>query len=48
MELQTLQDFAAPLREGRFAGVAFIFGEAGIGKSRLSYEFRRSMRDTMA
>ena len=47
-ELQILQDFAAPLREGRFAGVAFVFGEAGIGKSRLSYEFRRSMRDTMA
>ncbi len=47
-ELKTLQDFAAPLREGRFAGVAFIFGEPGIGKSRLSYELRRSLRDTTA
>ncbi len=47
-ELKILQDFAAPLREGRFSGIAFIFGEAGIGKSRLSYEFRRSMRDSMA
>ncbi len=47
-ELKTLQAFAAPLREGRFAGVAFVFGEAGIGKSRLSYELRRSLRDTMA
>jgi predicted ATPase/class 3 adenylate cyclase len=46
-ELKTLQDFAAPLRDGRFCGVAFVFGEAGIGKSRLSYEFRRSIRDTM-
>ncbi|MEI2765544.1 MAG: hypothetical protein V9F82_07655 [Dermatophilaceae bacterium] len=41
-------DFAAPLREDRFAGVAYVFGEAGIGKSRLSYEFRRSLRETMA
>ncbi|MBK6929867.1 MAG: tetratricopeptide repeat protein [Saprospirales bacterium] len=47
-ELRTLQEFAAPIRENRFCGVAFIFGEAGIGKSRLSYEFRRSMRDNMA
>ncbi len=47
-ELQQLQEFAAPLRLGRFAGVAYIFGEAGIGKSRLSYEFRRSLRETMS
>ncbi len=47
-ELRTLQEFAAPIREGQFSGVAFVFGEAGIGKSRLSFEFRRAMRETMA
>ncbi|MFN0015276.1 MAG: tetratricopeptide repeat protein [Saprospiraceae bacterium] len=46
-ELKVMQDFATPLREGRFSGIAFVFGEAGIGKSRLSYEFRRSIRDAM-
>lgn len=44
-ELQGLLDFATPLKDGKFAGVAFVYGEAGIGKSRLSYELRRSMRD---
>lgn len=48
VELQKLLDFAAPLRDGRFVGVAFVFGEAGIGKSRLSYEFRRQLRESMA
>jgi predicted ATPase/class 3 adenylate cyclase len=47
-EVKQLSDFAVKLREGRFPGVAFIFGEAGIGKTRLSYEFRRALRDTMA
>ncbi len=47
-ELKALQTFAYPLREGRFAGIAFVFGEAGIGKSRLSYELRRSLRDTVS
>ncbi|MCS6930495.1 MAG: tetratricopeptide repeat protein [Saprospiraceae bacterium] len=47
-ELKTLQAFAAPLREGRFVGIAFVFGEAGIGKSRLSYELRRSLRDVLS
>ncbi|MCP4403157.1 MAG: AAA family ATPase, partial [bacterium] len=36
-ELQQLQQFAAPIFEGKFAGLAYIFGEAGVGKSRLSY-----------
>jgi predicted ATPase/class 3 adenylate cyclase len=46
-EVKKLVDFAQPVREGRFAGVAYIFGEAGIGKSRLSYELRRNLRDVM-
>ncbi|HNG90553.1 MAG TPA: adenylate/guanylate cyclase domain-containing protein, partial [Saprospiraceae bacterium] len=47
-ELQQLADFAAPLRRGEFAGVAYVFGEAGIGKSRMSFELRRRLRESMA
>lgn len=47
-ELNQLFEFAQPLHQNRFAGVAYIFGEAGIGKSRLSYELRRRLRDMMA
>lgn len=39
-ELRQLTDFAQPIFEGRSAGIAYIYGEAGIGKSRLSYELR--------
>ncbi len=41
-ELQILTDFVAPLWDGKYAGVVGIWGEAGIGKSRLVHEFRRS------
>lgn len=47
-ELQQIIDFAAPLRANQFSGVMFVFGEAGIGKSRLSYEFRRRLREGMS
>jgi predicted ATPase/class 3 adenylate cyclase len=43
-EIQAAIEFARPLREGRFSGVIFLFGEAGMGKTRLSYEVRRQLR----
>ena len=45
-ELRQLTDFSRPLRENKFCGVVYVFGEAGIGKSRFSYEFRRLLRET--
>jgi class 3 adenylate cyclase/tetratricopeptide (TPR) repeat protein len=41
-EFQTLSDFVAPLWDGKYAGVIGIWGEAGMGKSRLVHEFWRS------
>lgn len=37
-ELDKLLEFMKPVLEGKFAGVAYIYGEAGIGKSRLAGE----------
>ncbi len=37
-ELDKLLAFMKPVLEGKFAGVAYIHGEAGIGKSRLAAE----------
>jgi class 3 adenylate cyclase/tetratricopeptide (TPR) repeat protein len=41
-ELDKLADFIQPLKEEGFAGVFIIWGEAGIGKSRLVHEFQNS------
>jgi class 3 adenylate cyclase/predicted ATPase len=41
-ELAQLAEFVAPLWEGRYAGAAVIWGDPGIGKSRLVHEFRTS------
>ena len=41
-ELRRLADFVAPIWEGRYAGILGIWGDAGMGKSRLMFEFRRS------
>ena len=40
-ELQQLVVFAQPLFAGKLAGTAVIYGEAGIGKSRLAYALRQ-------
>ncbi|GAK59152.1 guanylate cyclase [Candidatus Vecturithrix granuli] len=42
-ELQRLQEFAAPILAGKFAGIAYIHGEAGIGKSRLAFALRETL-----
>lgn len=44
-ELRQLCEFARPLMEGRSAGLAYVYGEAGIGKSRLTYEFSKSLNN---
>jgi class 3 adenylate cyclase/tetratricopeptide (TPR) repeat protein len=43
-ELAQLKKRCQPIFSGRFAGVVYLYGEAGIGKSRLFYEFSESMK----
>jgi predicted ATPase/class 3 adenylate cyclase len=41
-ELKSLANFVSPLWHGRYAGSLTIWGDPGMGKSRLAYEFRVS------
>jgi len=41
-ELLRLAEFVSPLWDGKFAGSIMVWGDAGIGKGRLVYEFRSS------
>jgi predicted ATPase/class 3 adenylate cyclase len=41
-EIRQLEKFVAPLWEGKFAGALVVWGEPGIGKSRLVHEFQES------
>ncbi|MBK8619658.1 MAG: tetratricopeptide repeat protein [Anaerolineales bacterium] len=41
-ELESLVSFVEPLKQGKFAGVMILKGEAGIGKSRLVHSFQYS------
>ncbi len=40
-EMERLLDFSSPLKKGQSAGIVQIFGEAGIGKSRVSFELKK-------
>ena len=37
-ELNLLVDLIQPIREGKFGGIVYVYGNPGIGKSRLVYE----------
>ncbi|PPK84606.1 tetratricopeptide repeat protein [Neolewinella xylanilytica] len=47
-EIEKLLQFLRPLGEGKPAGIAYVFGEAGIGKSRLTHEVRRRVNNEFA
>lgn len=47
-ELRTLKRFAKQTLRLKGAGIAYIYGEAGIGKSRLAYEVRKELRKRQA
>ncbi len=43
-ELTGLVEFAQPMFDGQCPGVVYLYGEAGIGKSRLCFEMRKQLR----
>ncbi len=47
-ELAALQTAVQPVFSGKFAGMAYVYGELGMGKSRLIFELRRRLNETQA
>ena len=44
-ELAQLKASCSPMWEGKFAGVSYVYGDAGQGKSRLVYELKEKLGD---
>ncbi|MDX1942467.1 MAG: tetratricopeptide repeat protein [Saprospiraceae bacterium] len=44
-EMEQLLNFAKPLSKGQPVGIAYILGEAGIGKSRLTHELKEVLSE---
>ena len=42
--LNKLYDFIAPVLSGNYNTLAYIFGEAGSGKTRLTFELRKKLK----
>ncbi len=44
-ELQQIAQAFAPLPAGKFGGIVYVYGEPGVGKSRLVYELKQQHAD---
>lgn len=44
-EIQLLKEFIDPIFQNKFAGIIYIYGDAGIGKSRLVDEIIKRLKD---
>ncbi|MCK5116302.1 MAG: tetratricopeptide repeat protein [Candidatus Aegiribacteria sp.] len=47
-ELKLLKKFSEPVLKNEFAGITYVHGEAGIGKSRLVWEFKKQVNDAVS